>query len=122
MWNDVRCPCVFNGGFPNAQALKRSICIAFVLTTSVVMADDAEQECVHKQIDTRSATVKAFNGITQVLYAIDPTVWVARGILLMTPGSHNAPSPKYCEDVSPQGISADSPAATDVPASQNSDS
>lgn len=122
MWNDVRCRCVFNGFFPSAQALKRSICIAFMLATSVVMADDAEQACVHKPIDTRSTTVKVFNGITQVLHAIDPTVWIARGILLMIPGQHNAPSPKYCEDAAPQDISADSPATTDAPASQNSDS
>lgn len=100
--------------------MKRIVCIALLLLSAGAMAEESEQNCIQKPVDNRSTTVKIFNGITTVLHALDPTIWIARGILVMIPGQHNAPAPKYCEDLEPQASLGDRPGMPDTPSSPES--
>lgn len=67
----------------------------------------ADQDCVQ---DKRSTFVKVMNGITAVVNTLDPTVWIARGILTMIPGEHNNHKPiRYCEEQAESQAGVDEP-------------
>lgn len=56
----------------------------------------ADQDCIQ---DKRTTFVKVMNGVTNVLNTLDPTVWIAKGILTLIPGEHNNRKPiGYCEE------------------------
>lgn len=56
----------------------------------------ADQDCIQ---DKRSTFGKLMNGITNVANTIDPTVWIAKGILMFIPGEHNNNTNlPYCEN------------------------
>lgn len=56
----------------------------------------ADQDCIE---DKRTTFIKVMNGITNVVNALDPTVWIAAGIVKLIPGEHNNQKPiRYCEE------------------------
>lgn len=100
--------------------MKYIICTAILVVSTGAMANESEPNCIQKPVDNRSTTVKVFNGITKVVQALDPTIWIARGILAVIPGQYNAPAPKYCDDVEPQAPPEGQPARVDNPATPES--
>lgn len=92
----------------NMRKLQRFALIALVaaLFTNAAYAD---QDCIQ---DKRTTFVRVMNGITTVLNTLDPTVWIARGILTMIPGEHNNHKPtRYCEDQTSDSEKAEEPTA-----------
>lgn len=74
------------------QKFAQIILIVFLFANTA----HADQDCVQ---DKRTTFVKVMNGITTVVNTLDPTVWIARGILTMIPGEHNNHKPiRYCEE------------------------
>ena len=100
--------------------MKYIICTALLVISTGAIANESEPNCIQKPVDNRSTTVKIFNGITTVVQALDPTIWIARGILAVIPGQHNAPAPKYCDDVEPQVTTENQPGTVDTPATLES--
>lgn len=69
----------------------------------------ADQDCIQ---DKRTTFVKVMNGITTVVNTLDPTVWIARGILTLIPGEHHNHKPtRYCDEQASDSKTTEDPTA-----------